>query len=56
MHNSKGKIFAGAVLWCALSAGLSAQTVTSSLVGTVVDQQDAVVVGAPVSLTNAGTG
>ena len=47
---------AGTLLALALCAGVSAQTVTSSLVGTVVDQQDAVVVSAPVVLTNAGTG
>src|SRR5665213_2549383 len=55
MH-SKLKFSASAALWLALCAGVSAQTVTSSLVGTVVDQQDAVVVAVPVSLTNAGTG
>ena len=32
------------------------QTVTSSLVGSVVDPADAVIAGAPVTLTNAGTG
>ncbi len=37
-------------------AAMFGQTVTSSLVGTVVDQSDAVVAGAPVTLTSADTG
>jgi outer membrane receptor protein involved in Fe transport len=53
---SKFKFLTGTVLGMALCAASFAQTVTSSLVGTVVDQQDAVVVGAPVTLTSAGTG
>lgn len=39
-----------------LCATMLGQTVTSSLVGSVVDPADAVVAGAPVTLTNAGTG
>ena len=35
---------------------LFGQTVASSVIGTVVDQTDAVVAGAPVTLTNTGTG
>jgi len=37
-------------------ANTFAQTVTSSLVGTVVDQQNSAIVDAPVTLTNTGTG
>ena len=44
---------AAAALLCA-NAG--AQTITSSLVGSVVDPSGAVVIGAPVTLTNDGTG
>ena len=40
----------------ACCAAASGQTVTSSMVGSVVDPADAVVAGAPVTLTNAGTG
>jgi hypothetical protein len=53
----KYRLSAGAVLVLAFfCANMLAQTVTSSLVGTVVDQQDAAIVDAPVVLTNAGTG
>src|ERR1035438_4059722 len=41
-------VFSGATMW--------AQTVTSSLVGTVVDPADAVVSGAPVTLISVDTG
>ncbi len=37
-------------------ANLFGQTVASSVIGTVVDATDAVVAGAPVTLTNTGTG
>ena len=37
-------------------ASLFGQTVASSVEGTVVDPADAVIAGAPVTLTSAGTG
>src|SRR5580692_9013544 len=40
----------------ACSVSLSGQTVSSSLVGTVVDPADAVVANVPVTLTNPDTG
>jgi Carboxypeptidase regulatory-like domain/TonB-dependent Receptor Plug Domain len=43
------------VLACGCAA-MFGQTVTSSLVGSVVDPSDAVVAGAPVTLTDTGTG
>jgi hypothetical protein len=47
------------VIFCALAlccVGLFGQTIASSLVGTVLDQSNAVVVGAPVTLTSVETG
>jgi hypothetical protein len=51
LHNYQ-RVFALA-LCC---GSLFAQTVASSLIGTVVDPADAAVVGSPVTLTNAETG
>jgi hypothetical protein len=47
------RVLIGLLLGC---AGMTAQTVSSSLVGTVVDPADAAVVNAPVTLTDPGTG
>ena len=44
------------VLTLSCAASLYAQTVASSLIGTVVDPANAAVVGSPVTLTNAETG
>jgi len=52
LRNYTCGLFALAVC-CATMLG---QTVTSSMVGTVVDPADAAITGAPVTLTNAGTG
>src|SRR5664280_250958 len=51
--NSFGYVVSGLALCC---ASLIGQTVTSSVVGTVVDPADAAVAGAQVALTNTGTG
>lgn len=47
------RIFIALALGC---AGMMGQTVTSSIVGTVVDPADAAIAGAPVTLTSADTG
>jgi len=53
----KLKSFMGIVFAFALCCtGLFGQTVASSVVGTIVDQSDAAVAGALVTLTNTGTG
>jgi hypothetical protein len=52
LRNFKYALFALA-FFC---AAMFAQTVTSSLVGSVVDQSNSVVAGSPVTLTDAGTG
>ena len=56
MNSKTCLTFALAVFALACSVSLSGQTVSSSLVGTVVDPADAVVANVPVTLTNPDTG